>query len=235
MAGWRDGEEASVRAVFEAYYPRAVRLAVLSGLAPDAAHDCAQESFTQAFERRAQLRDSQAFPLWFHRIVTRRIFDTLAAQGRGHDAPLDDTTDLGEDWQRRRAPQPDELALAAEQRAQLWERVQALPPNYRVPLVLRYYADYSMREIAEALGMREGTARVTLSRALARLRAQVTAPNALPDASSDAAPEVAPDTSAGAAWAAPTPGANHTPRADAGAKPTREPKPDHTPATGASA
>lgn len=180
LAGWRRGDEASVRVVFEAYYPRAVRLAVLSGLEPDAAHDCAQEAFTQAFERRAQLRDSQAFPLWFHRIVTRRILDALATRGRGREAPLDDATDLSEDWQRRRPPQPDELALAAEQRAQLWQRVQALPPNYRVPLVLRYYGDFTVREIAELMSVREGALRVTLSRALARLRTQVTTQAATP-------------------------------------------------------
>ncbi len=46
-------------------------MADLSGLAPDEAQDCAQEAFVQAFTRRGQLRDAQAFPLWFHRTSSR--------------------------------------------------------------------------------------------------------------------------------------------------------------------
>jgi len=51
LVGWQQGDEQSVHAVFEVYYPRAVRLALLSGLVPDAAHDCAQEAFLRAREK----------------------------------------------------------------------------------------------------------------------------------------------------------------------------------------
>jgi RNA polymerase sigma-70 factor (ECF subfamily) len=151
-----------------------VRIACLSGLAPDAAQDCAQETFVHAFERRAQLRDPQAFPLWFHRILTRRILDALGASDRRHEEPLAEAEQLAEDWQRREPAQPDTLAVAAEQRAELWRYVQTLPPSYRVPLVLRYYGDFSIREVAELVGAREGTVRVTLHRALGLLRARLT-------------------------------------------------------------
>jgi hypothetical protein len=61
IRGWQRGDEAAVRAVFDAYYPRTLRLAALSGLARAEAEDCAQEAFVHAFERRAQLRDVKAF------------------------------------------------------------------------------------------------------------------------------------------------------------------------------
>lgn len=169
LEGWQRGNEQSVRAVFGIYYPRAVRVAVLSGLTLEEAQDCAQEAFVHAFARRAQLRDVVAFPLWFHRIMTRRILDALAAPRRAHEAPLEHSEHVG-DWQRYQPLQPDEAALLAEQREDLWRQVQALPPRYRVPLVLRYYADFSIREVAELLDIREGTVRVTLHRALAQLR-----------------------------------------------------------------
>ena len=79
LQGWRRGDEAAAREVFTRYYPRAVRIALLSGLSSVDAQDCAQDAFVQAYERRMQLRDLKAFPLWFHRIVTRRIHDTLTA------------------------------------------------------------------------------------------------------------------------------------------------------------
>lgn len=174
IEGWQRGEDEAVRAVFALYYPRAVRLAALSGLSFEQAQDCAQDAFVQAFERRRQLRDPQAFPLWFHRIVTRHILDTMRAAARRESReradPLEDADTVSEDWQRRRVPRPEEVALLAEQREALWRQIQLLAPRYRIPLVLRYYGDFSVREVAEMMGEREGTMRVTLHRALNQLR-----------------------------------------------------------------
>ncbi|HVT20323.1 MAG TPA: SigE family RNA polymerase sigma factor [Mycobacteriales bacterium] len=45
-----------------------------------------------------------------------------------------------------------------------------LPPKQRAAVVLRYYADYSDAQIAEALGCTQATVRSQISRALAALR-----------------------------------------------------------------
>jgi len=168
VAGWRRGDEAAARALFDAYYPKAVRLGALSGLAADEAQDCAQEAFVRAFERRAQLREPAAFAVWFHRIATSQI---LAALERRQRRPIQATPPHApEDWQRDHGPQPDEAAVAAEERERRWRDVQALPARQRIAIVLRYYGGHSTREMAQILGMREGAARVTLHRALRHLR-----------------------------------------------------------------
>jgi len=173
VEGWRRGEEAAVRAIFGLYFPRAVRIGALSGLTLDEAKDCAQEAFVHAFERRGQLRNAQAFPLWFHRILTRRVLDALGARTRRREKPLGEVSELAEEWPREEPARPDMLALEAELRAELWEYVQALPTQYRVPVVLRYYGDFSLHEVAELVGAREGTVRVQLHRALGQLRIQI--------------------------------------------------------------
>jgi RNA polymerase sigma-70 factor, ECF subfamily len=170
IAAWQQGDEQAVHAVFDTYYPQAVRFAVLSGLSVEAAQDCAQEAFVHAFQRRHQLRDPPAFPLWFHRIVTRHVLDTLRGRKRNQEQPLEVIGELSEDWERRRLPQPDEEAISGEERAHLWQAVQLLPPHYRVPLVLHYYSDFSFREVATLMGKREGTIRVIIHRALQQLR-----------------------------------------------------------------
>ncbi len=170
VAAWQQGDEQAVRAIFNRYYPRAVRLATLSGLLPEEAKDCAQEVFLRAFEYRWQLRDLATFPLWFQRITTRQILTALKVRQRTRMVPLEQANDLEEDWGRTQVPQPDEVAISAESRRSLWQQVQALPPKYRVPLVLRYYGDFTLREVAELLDQREGTTRVILHRALHKLR-----------------------------------------------------------------
>lgn len=63
------------------------------------------------------------------------------------------TTDLG----------ADELADA----------LAALPPKRRTAVVLRYYAGLDTREIADAMGVRPGTVKSLLHRALAQLREEI--------------------------------------------------------------
>jgi RNA polymerase sigma factor (sigma-70 family) len=172
LQGWRRGDEAAAREVFARYYPRAVRIALLSGLSSAEAQDCAQDAFVHAYERRTQLRDLKAFPLWFHRIVTRRILDALTGPHK-RERSLESGSDAGS-WSAAQgasyAPPSDELVVLAEEREQIWRWVRALAPRARTAIVLRYYADFSTREVASMLEVREGAARVILHRAIAELR-----------------------------------------------------------------
>lgn len=170
ILAWQQGDEQATHTLFNLHYPRNVRLAVLSGLDLDDAQDCAQEAFLRAFEHRHQLRDPVAFPLWFQRIVTHHIVDALKARQQKKHILLDETDALCEEWECSPDMQPEAVTISLERRALLWQCVQMLPVNYRVPLVLRYYGDYSLSEIATLLEKREGTIRTTLHRALRKLR-----------------------------------------------------------------
>jgi RNA polymerase sigma-70 factor (sigma-E family) len=61
-------------------------------------------------------------------------------------------------------------AGAVEIRAELFEALGALAQRQRLVLVLRYFADLSEAQTAEALGCSLGTVKSTTSRALERLR-----------------------------------------------------------------
>lgn len=85
-------------------------------------------------------------------------------------------------WRRRRREQPCETPpepappgpdayATLELRQALWGALQALPHRQRAALVLRFYEQASIAEIAETLGAREGTAKSLVSRGLAALRA----------------------------------------------------------------
>ncbi len=55
---------------------------------------------------------------------------------------------------------PDEIRAA----------IAGLPENYRVVVTLRYLGEHSVREVADLLGLPEGTAKIRLFRARALLR-----------------------------------------------------------------
>lgn len=82
-------------------------------------------------------------------------------------------------WHRRNKVRRSKLSLlAVDSRTdlaadELADAVAALPFRQRAVLVLRYHADLSEAEIAEALGCRRGTVKSLASRALDRLAKEI--------------------------------------------------------------
>jgi RNA polymerase sigma-70 factor (ECF subfamily) len=70
-------------------------------------------------------------------------------------------------------PSAEEKVIQNEEEAVLWQAIEKLKDKQRVPLVLRYFNDLSIIEIAEILGTREGTIHSRLHFARERLRAEL--------------------------------------------------------------
>lgn len=116
----------------------------------DAARDVVQEAFARALRDEAKLRREESVAAWVWRIAVRIA---LTERGRGANDEL-----------------PEDLSILDEARDPvLAAAVRSLPPQRRLVLFLRYYAELTYAEIAEALGIAEGTVAATLSQAHAAL------------------------------------------------------------------
>jgi RNA polymerase sigma factor (sigma-70 family) len=122
--------------------------------------EVAQETFVRAWRYRASF-DPQAGSAraWLFAIAANRVRE--AARARGVTAvPLDDEVDL---------PAGDGDALAALARGALRDEVaravDALPPEQREVVSLKYLADLSYEEVARALGCSVGAAKMRALRA----------------------------------------------------------------------
>jgi len=71
------------------------------------------------------------------------------------------------------APSPEAALVSAEQRRELLAAVDRLGDDHRLVLSCRFFLDLSEEETAAALGVRRGTVKSRLSRALERLRAEL--------------------------------------------------------------
>jgi RNA polymerase sigma factor (sigma-70 family) len=123
----------------------------------EAARDVVQEAFARALRDARKLRREESAAAWVWRIAFH-----IAVTERGRRA----TEEL-----------PDDLSILDESRDPvLAAAVRSLPPQRRLVLFLRYYAELTYAEIAEALGIAEGTVAATLSQAHAALLDQLMTP-----------------------------------------------------------
>lgn len=144
----------------------------MTGNADDAA-DLTQEAFLKAWRALDSFRFDASFSTWLYRLASNLCLDFLRAEKRRAVLPLIHDDAEGDELSLDPpdpAPTPEQAALRAEEQAQLAAALKALEPEQRQILTLRVVNDLSYTEIAEILGVREGTVKSRLSRARDALR-----------------------------------------------------------------
>jgi RNA polymerase sigma-70 factor (ECF subfamily) len=136
----------------------------------EAAEDATATTFKRALEAIDSCRDGSAFRSWLFAIARNVVNDSYRV-GRS-DRSLDEAlarpgSAIVE--QPDGAPSPEELALAGEERRQIWDLLARLPRDDRDLLALRLQG-LTDKEIAVALGRSHGAIRTAQYRALGRIR-----------------------------------------------------------------
>jgi RNA polymerase sigma-70 factor, ECF subfamily len=134
----------------------------------DAALDATSRALLKAF--RAWDRYDQTRPVrhWLLRIAANEAISLGRARTRDRERTAGEEASL---QIRDRASLPDETLVAREERDRVRLAVAALPELYRVPVVLRYFSELSVEEIASITGRPSSTVGVQLLRARTMLRA----------------------------------------------------------------
>ena len=86
--------------------------------------------------------------------------------------PTADVADIGNSIPDRQQS-PETLALFQEQVQAIWAAAAILPARQRTVFLLRFVEDMDLLEIAEVTGMKEGTVKTHLFRALQSVRARL--------------------------------------------------------------
>lgn len=129
------------------------------------AEDVVIETLLTAFERGGSIREERALRGWLLRVATNH------ALGRRRRAGRLVRLDVAPDVRVAR-----DMASDASSRITLLDAVDRLPMQTRAAVVLRYYADLPVEEVAAALGKSPNTIKAQLQTALDRLRADLAEP-----------------------------------------------------------
>jgi RNA polymerase sigma-70 factor (ECF subfamily) len=135
------------------------------------AEDLTQESFARLFQRRRSYQCVNKFSTYLWRIALNLCYDEL--RRRPAWVPLEDEDEDQGPGQSGRlvapGPGPDRAALEQERAALVRQALLRLPENQRSVLILRHYHDLKFREIADVLGIPEGTVKSRMADALDQL------------------------------------------------------------------
>ncbi len=162
----QEGSRDAFRHIVEQHQNTLYGTAVLMTGDRAAAEEHVQEAFLSAWRAIRGFHRGRPFKPWIVRILVNRILSSRRTR-RLPTAPL-------EDAERVTGPADVlESAMSAERRDEVQAALGRLSPQHHQVVVLRYFAELSLREVAEAIGVREGTVKSRLSRALSRLREEL--------------------------------------------------------------
>lgn len=125
--------------------------------AEDGAADAVQEAWLGILKGLRSLRDPARFAAWSYAIVTRRCHDMLRRRQRWPEA--ESTTDV-----------PDPSTADVGRSHDLRTAIAKLPDQQRAVIGLYYLEGFNVAEIAEAVGISEGTVKSRLYHARLMLR-----------------------------------------------------------------
>jgi len=131
------------------------------------AEDIAQDVFLKLYTALGGFRQEAQFTSWLYRVVMHACIDHRRshASARRFEQPEEDRPDP-------LAPQPDpeHRAYGAEIGLRLQAALDGLPPKQRLVFTMRHFDELKLGEIADALGLADGTVKRQLHTAIRRLR-----------------------------------------------------------------
>lgn len=154
--------------LMEKYQSQALRAAYLiSGNHADS-EDIVQETFVSCYLNRNQIKTPEAFRGWFYKTLSRNAWRICGKRKR--EQPVEEVYD-------EKTPDPSKVltqVIRVEEERELYEAIKKLPVKHRTVIVLYYFNQLSIREIATACGCLEGTVKSRLFNGKNRLKKLLT-------------------------------------------------------------
>jgi RNA polymerase sigma-70 factor, ECF subfamily len=148
-------------------YPKVFRLAASILDDPAEAAEATQEALLAALDGLASFQGNAALTTWLYTVTLNVCRGKLRKQRARQRL---NQVLMGLFALKNFSPAVEEAIIQNEDSRRMWAAVQGLGEKHRIPVILRYYHDCSVAEIAGILQINEGTVHSRLNTARARLK-----------------------------------------------------------------
>jgi len=166
---------ASFDEMMRQHQKRVYRVILLLVKDRDAADTLTQECFLRAYQKISQFRGECRIETWLIRIAVNLVRDHGKSRRTSFWRRLVGLEAEHANVADRSTPghSPERVLLARSELQAVWSAVDFLSPQQREVFLLRFVEDLSLAEIAEVLGVRVGSVKAQLFRALGSVRKQM--------------------------------------------------------------
>ena len=170
------GEERAHRELMARYERPVFSVALRMLRQREDAEDVTQETFVRMFKALERYDQARPFAAWLFTITSRLCIDVIR---RRKNRPVSLVRqEVGSSEEQvidipDTSPGPDVLTQHNEEERRVTDLIEALPPHYRIVVVMRHQQDMAYEEIAEALGLPLGTVKARIHRARALLAQRI--------------------------------------------------------------
>src|SRR5579862_1447353 len=167
-----DGGIEDFDSLVQNHRPRVFRFILASLRDKEEAENLTQDCFVRAFKARDQFRGDSSLSTWLMHIAANLVRDHEASSRlKFWKRSLRSDVDLNDlNWISDRQQSPEAMTLAKEQVAGIWKVAASLSERQRTVFLLRFVEDMDILEIVAVTGMKEGTVKTHLFRALQSVR-----------------------------------------------------------------
>jgi len=164
------GDGAAFRTLVERHRAMVYRLAYQFAGNHHDAEDIAQDVFIKVYRSLDRFRYDAQLTSWLYRIVMNACIDHKRRQAPAGWAPFTEDAELRMANTPEEGPGPEEQAYGLQIGEVLATEIARLPPGQRLVFTMRHHEGLKLTEIADALGLAEGTVKRQLHAAVHRLR-----------------------------------------------------------------
>jgi RNA polymerase sigma-70 factor (ECF subfamily) len=134
------------------------------------AEDITQDVFIKVYRSLDRFRYDAQLTSWLYRVVMNACIDHRRRQSPAGWAPLTDDAEMRMVNTPETGPGPEDMVYGRQLGDVLDGEIARLPPGQRLVFTMRHHEGLKLSEIAEALGLAEGTVKRQLHAAVHRLR-----------------------------------------------------------------
>ena len=171
VARWQAGDDAAFEALVRRHESRVYRLLLRMMGSPEEAEDVAQETFLNLHRHGRRFRGEARFSTFVYRVAANAALNRRRSLGRrrARIEKLIQRQAAGDDLPTT-PRNPEDATLGSELSLHVREALDKLSPSLRMPVVLYDLEGLAYGEIAEVLGVAEGTVKSRIHRARKALR-----------------------------------------------------------------
>lgn len=153
----QNGENTAFEKIFEIYKVSAIRTAYLLTNNKALAEDIAQEAFVQCYLKIKTLKNPAQFKTWFFKILTRIAWKVNAKEKES--VPVENIFEI---YNATDSSSIEDSFINKETSEKVMAEINKLEKKQKTAVLLYYYKEFSISEIATIMGCFEGTVKSRL-------------------------------------------------------------------------